>query len=102
MKIAVACSLSNSHIIFLDHLVKSVLEHNPDFDYDWLIFCRDVDNTYKYSLSKQNKEYLLSLYPKFKFVYVNLDDYVKYNKGEVIYYSIELFNQTKYDRVIFW
>jgi len=102
MKIAVACSLSNSHIIFLDHFVKSVLKHNPKFNYDWLIFCRSTENLYKYSLTERNKKHLLSLYPKFKFIYVDMDNYIKYGKGDVIYYSIELFNQTKYDRIIFW
>lgn len=102
MKIAVACSLSNSHVIFLDHFVKSILDHNPKFNKDWLIFYRETDNIYRLSLSEKNRKHLLSLYPKFKFIPVDLDQYTKYGKSEVIYYSIELFNQTEWDRIIWW
>lgn len=102
MKIAVSCAISNSHVLLLDHLIKSILKHNPDFNYDWHLFCRKGDSTYRYSLTDSRREHLLSLYPNFIFTEVDLDKYAKYNKDAAIYYSIEMFNLREYDKVIYW
>ena len=100
--IAVACSLSNSYLIFFDHLIKSILKHNPKFDKDFLIFCRDVPADNKYSLSSDSREHIKSLYGNVKFIGIDVEKYDKYQKKDVIYYSIETFAQRDYNQVIFW
>jgi lipopolysaccharide biosynthesis glycosyltransferase len=101
MKVAIAMALSNSHTIFLDHLIKSVKAHNPDFNNDFYIFNTGVDSFSRYDLAEHNKAHLNTLHP---FIYkaVDYDYYYKCNKWQPIYYSLECFNLRGYDYVIYW
>jgi len=101
MRIAIATALSNSHILFLDHLVKSIKHHSPDFNLDWFIFCNPDDDTTKFNLSVNNRKHALSLYP-FKITHVDPEAYAKQGKGFPIYYSLECFNLEGYDRVVYF
>ena len=53
MKIAVAVTCTNGYMVLLDHLIKSVLKHNPDFDKDFLVFTDE-------GFAKENEAYLLA------------------------------------------
>jgi len=95
MKIAVSTTCSDGYVVLLDHLIKSVLKHNPKFNKDFLIFCDG-------RLRKENRDYLKKLYKKFKFVDCEWETYEKNYKGSIKYYSIESFALPNYDRVIYW
>ncbi len=95
MNIAVSTTCSDGYVIFLEHFIKSILENNPDFDKDFLIYCDP-------RLSQLNRSSLKSLYSNFKFIDINYDLYQKKSKPHMKYYSIECFNQKDYDKVIYW
>lgn len=95
MKIAVSTTCSDGYSIFLDHLIKSILKHNPGFDKDFFIFC-DA------RLCQKNRDHFKSLYNGFIFKDVDNTVYEQNHKGSIKYYSIEAFGLTDYDRVIYW
>jgi lipopolysaccharide biosynthesis glycosyltransferase len=95
MKIAVSTTCSDGYVIFLEHFIKSILEHNPKFEYDYYVFC-DA------RLSQKNRENLLSIYKNFKFQSVDYSIYQDKQKAHMKYYSIEMFNIPGYDRIIYW
>ena len=101
MKIGIAMALSNSHVIYLDHLIKSVLAHTPGFSYDWYVFCSPIEDSDRFNLSKKNKDSLSRLYP-FKFKAVDAEEYNRKKRGYPIYFSIETFTLRDYDYVVYW
>ena len=95
MKLAISATCSDGYVIFLDHLIKSILRHNPEFNKDFLIFCDG-------RLRKENRKYLTGLYKGFIFKDVDYNLYQEYGKSDMRFYSLECFNQRGYDRIIFW
>jgi len=95
MKIAVSTTCSDGYVVLLDHLIKSVLKHNPKFNKDFLIFCDG-------RLRKENRKYLTGLYKGFIFKDVDYNLYQEYGKSDMRFYSLECFNQIEYDRIVFW
>jgi lipopolysaccharide biosynthesis glycosyltransferase len=94
MNIAVSTTCSDGYAVFLDHLIKSILEYNPKFDRDFVVFCDP-------RLCEQNRIHLKTIYPKFIFKDVDYYKYQEKNKANMKFYSIECFN-LEYDRIIYW
>ncbi len=100
MKIACAVSLSNTHVIFLDHFIKSILKYNPGFNKDFLVFNNGGETDYRHDLSAHNKNHLLSLYP-FKFITIPRE-YVATGKSDPRFWGLQCFNTPGYDRIIYF
>lgn len=94
-KIAFTTTCSNGYAIFLDHLIKSILKFNHDFNIDFYIFC-DA------RLNEHNRIHLKSLYKNFVFKDIDFSVYEQNYKGSIKYYSMECFRLTGYDRVIYF
>ena len=94
MNIAVSTTCSDGYVIFLAHFIRSILKHNPKFNYDFVVFCDP-------RLSQVNRDKLKNLYCNFIFHDVDYNLYQDKRKSHMKYYSIEMFN-LDYDRVIYW
>ena len=95
MKIAVSTTCSDGYSIFLDHHIKSILKHNPDFNKPYYVFC-DA------RLCETNRKHFLKLYPGFIFKDIKFEEYEKNYKESIKYYSMEAFQLSEYDRVVYW
>lgn len=73
-------------------MMTSILEHSPNFDYEFVVFHNN-------ELSSANQKLLYKLYNKIRFVVPDLEFYVINNKTDIKYLSLESFN-LKADKVI--
>ena len=91
--------LDDNFVIGYEAFIKSFLHNNSWFDYDFVIL--DV------GLSDNSRDVICSYYDKIKFIKPNKGNYrdVNFNKTHEklrnTYYTLDVFNQTDYDRIVF-
>lgn len=99
MNIALVSMLDSNFIIGYKAFIKSLLKHNPDFSYPFVIF--DM------GLSKQEKEEIKSYYSHVLFKVPNYTNYKGTNFDVTApclhntYYKLDIFSLYEYDRVVF-
>lgn len=98
MKICMTTLMDDDFFIGFVGFMKSFLQHNPWFDYDFIVF--DLD------LSEDIKEKMLEYYPKIIFKkiiksrYMNVNFNKTHDKLKNTFYKLEVFSLFEYDRVV--
>jgi lipopolysaccharide biosynthesis glycosyltransferase len=84
---------SDNYVLLLTKLIKSILHHNENFNYEFYVF-------HDYTLTDDAKIELIKHYNNFVFKKIDEEEYKKYRKFTRKFYSIESFNIDT-DKVIF-
>lgn len=99
MRIALATMMDDNFLIGFKAFIKSFLYHNPWFDYEFLIL--DV------GLSENSKAEIKEYYKNVLFRKIDYDKYREVNfertnkKLQKTYYTLDVFNQCDFDRIVF-
>lgn len=96
LKIAFATVCTDGYVKYLEVFLKSILINNPGFNIPFYVISRCE------LLSEENCEKLLSIYGEIVFKYVNPEIYIRNGKGNVRFYSVETFNISGYDKLIYF
>jgi len=92
--IAFSTVCSSGYVDFFSNFLKSILKHNPEFSYDFYVFCDG-------RLEPDERTKLKSIYSGLIFKDVDNLLYEQHYKCSLKFYSFESFTLSDYDKVIY-
>lgn len=99
MKIALCSLMDDNFVIGFKVFIKSLLKHNPWFDYDYVILDNDISDESKEEMNKCYDKLIFRKIKKERYEQVDMSRTA--DKLKATYYTLDVFSIAEYDRIVF-